>query len=125
MSQKTKTIIKETEEVSERDNPAVLAYRVGQLEIGQGKGFAEVKQQNNDLLNKMDALANNFASKSDLEALEKQATTEHKNLWKEIEAVRTEVRGVKRWLNWGTKTVLGAVLIAILSLVMLTNVVHH
>jgi hypothetical protein len=114
MSQKTKTIIKETEEVSEHDNPAVLAYRVGQLEIKQEKGFAELKEQNGAQIKMISDLAHNFASKSDLQSAQREGDAVHEVLDKRLGKV-------EGWLTWAARIILGAVLAAVLGLVIVTK----
>ena len=104
MSQKTKTIIKETEEVSDRDNQPVLAYRVGQLELAMKDATLAQRESTEKLATKIDEYAHNFASKTDLTDLE---TTFDKRITK-----------VENWLNWIGKTVIGAVLVAVLGLVI-------
>ena len=104
MGQKTKTFIKETEEVSERDNQQVLAYRVGQLELAMKDATQAQRESTEKLATKIDDYAHNFASKSDLSDVE---TTFDKRLTK-----------VENWLNWIGKTVIGAVVLAVLGLVV-------
>lgn len=104
MSQKTKTIIKETEEVSDRDNQPVLAYRVGQLEITLKDATQAQRESTEKLATKIDEYAHNFASKSDLADVE---STFDRRLTR-----------VENWLNWIGKTVIGAVVLAVLGLVL-------
>lgn len=104
MSQKTKTIIKETEEVSDRDNQPVLAYRVGQLEITLKDATQAQRESTEKLATKIDEYAHNFASKADLADVE---STFDRRITK-----------VENWLNWIGKTVIGAVVLAVLGLVL-------
>jgi tetrahydromethanopterin S-methyltransferase subunit G len=124
MSKSKQTVIKETE-VTEQDSPNVLAYRVGQLEKSQEKGFVELKEQNGSLINKIDLLAHNFASKGDVDAVVKLKEKEHKELDEKIKAVRSELRErvgkVEGWGIWFVRIVGTTVIVAVLSLVVATN----
>lgn len=107
MSQKTKTIIKGTEEVSERDNQPVLAYRVGQLELAMKDATLAQREGTEKLATKIDGYAHNFASKSELADVE---TVLDKRLTK-----------LENWLTWIGRTVIGAVVAAVLGLVLWTT----
>jgi hypothetical protein len=84
MTHKTKITTKETEEVSERHNDPVLAYRVGQIEIAmkdaalaQRESTESHKEGVKELATKMDSFAMNLATKADLEQAQRDADKEH------------------------------------------------
>lgn len=92
MTQKTKTIIKETEEVSEPYNPAVIAYRLGQAEdaikefaVAQRESTESHKESNKELAGKMDTIVLNLATKADLEAAQRQGDKDHESMNKRID----------------------------------------
>ena len=124
MSKSKQTVIKETE-VTEQDSPNVLAYRVGQLEKSQEKGFVELKEQNGSLINKIDLLAHNFASKSDLESVEKRKNEEHMELEAKIKAgdlsLERRISKIESWGNWLIGIVGSAIVLAILGLVLVNG----
>jgi hypothetical protein len=118
MSQKTKTIIKETEEVSDRDNQPVLAYRVGQLEIAlkdaalaQRESTESHKEGVKELKDKMDTFGSNFATKLELE----------KEIQEVEERLSSRVSKVESWLTWAGRIIIGAVIAAVLGLVIVNR----
>ena len=112
MAQKTKTIIKETEVDSEElQSRAVHAYRLGQLEKVVADGFKDVKEE-------ITNLSHNFATKSDVEAAKREATKEHKRIDDDIKDVNARVAKVENWLTWVGRIVLGAVIAAVIGLVI-------
>lgn len=96
------------------DNPAVLAYRVGQLEIKQEKGFADLKEQNGAQIKMIGDLAHNFATKTDLTAAQREGDAVHDGLDKRIGKI-------EGWMTWAGRIVIGAVLAAIIGLVVVTK----
>lgn len=95
--QTTQTTITKELPVSERDTPAVLAYRVGQLETSVKEGVGQLN-------GKLDTLLATFAEKDDLLALEKRV-------------VRLESRdGIKQILLW-----VGLVSSAIINIVLVAK----
>lgn len=100
--------------VSEHNNPAVLAYRVGQLEIKQEQGFAELKEQNSAQIRMIGDLAHNFASKTDLQAAQREGDAVH-------DGFDQRMGKVEGWLTWAGRIVIGAVLASILGLVVVTK----
>ena len=87
MASKTKTIIKETEEVGERDNPAVLAYRVGQSEAAIKDLTTALREStelhresSRELATKMDTYASTFATKDDVRASKQDAEKVHQRI---------------------------------------------
>ncbi len=116
-----KTIV-EAAESDGAKTPAVLAYRVGQLEKRQEMGFNQLALQNTTLLDKIDSLAHNFATKGDLNTLNLQAKTEHKHIEDKIEDVDEQLGArlakVENWLTWAGRIVLGAVILAVIGAVI-------
>ena len=109
----------------EQDSPNVLAYRVGQLEKTQEKGFVELKEQNGSLIRKIDILAHNFASKSDVEAIEKRKNEEHiaieKRLNSRMDGHRDRIVKMENLITWVGRIVFGAVIAGVLSVVIVTG----
>lgn len=112
----------------DQDTPAVLAYRVGQLEKAVSDGFRTFSD-------KLDSLTHNFVTHADVTALEKQASAEHAAIRIKIdntrEALESDIMDVKRdvnalrkqrWIQNTLSAILGAVL-AILISFFLNNVV--
>lgn len=96
MPLQTTTVTKELP-TNERDSPAVLAYRVGQLETSVKEGVASLN-------GKLDSLLATFAEKDDLLALEKRV-------------VRLEGREtLKNTLLW-----VGLVASAIINIILVYN----
>lgn len=127
-AQKTKTIIKETEEVSERDSPAVLAYRVGQLEIAMKDSALALresteshKESAKELATKMDTYAQNFATKTDLEAAQREADKEHERFTQSIETIEHTIENyplVRRIVFGLVGLILVSVATALIALVV-------
>jgi hypothetical protein len=114
MTHKTKTTIKETEEVSDRDNQPVLAYRVGQLELAmkdaalaQRESTESHKEGVKELATKMDTFGMNFTPKSDF--------MQHQL---EVDKRLLKIEG---WMTWAARIILGAVLAGVLGLVIVTK----
>lgn len=84
------THIEETQPV--KDTADVVAYRVGELEKAVTVGFREHNE-------KLDKLANNFATNSALDAVDKRVSS---------------LEGDRKWL---VRLVVGAVILAMLSLI--------
>ena len=87
------------------DNPAVLAYRVGELEKASREGFKEISI-------KLELMAGNFATHKDIEVAKSQAKMEHEAIYSEIEDVKRDVHGLKNrtWIHNTLSAILGAVL---------------
>lgn len=111
----------------EQDTQAVLAYRVGQLEKSQIEGFKSLGE-------KLDSITHNFVTRSDMAALEKQATAEHAAIRVKMDTIRetleNDILDVKRdvgalqkqrWIQNTLSAVLGAIL-AILISYFFTNI---
>lgn len=87
------------------DSPAVLAYRVGQLEKSSREGFKA-------LSDKLDAMNENFATHKDIEVAKEQAEAEHRAIYIEIQDVKDDVSMLKKksWVQNTMSAILGAVL---------------
>lgn len=87
------------------DSPAVLAYRVGQLEKSSREGFKA-------LSDKLDAMSENFATHKDIEVAKEQAEAEHRAIYIEIQDVKDDVSMLKKksWVQNTMSAILGAVL---------------
>lgn len=73
------------------DSPAVIAYRLGQVESAVKEGF--------DAHNaKLDSVINNFSTKSEFNAHE------------------VRIKSLEDWNSWATKLVLGAIILSVLAL---------
>lgn len=84
--------------------PAVVAYRVGQLELTQKAGF-------DSLGKKLDDIVSGFVSEKELTEAKLQAVEEHKQIWDAIKEMKTNA---KWWV--GTIIAAAAVVIGFLSL---------
>lgn len=96
--------------INGEDSPAVLAYRVGQLEKSLTTGF----QKLND---KLDVMSCTFATHKDVEAAQLQAELEHKAIYEDIEDIQGEVDAIKKqkWVQNTLSAIFGAVLALLVS----------
>lgn len=87
------------------DSPAVLAYRVGELEKASREGFK-------DLAAKLEAMSHNFATHNDIEVAKEQAKYEHDAIYAELEDIKTDINSLKKktWIQNTLSAILGAVL---------------
>lgn len=92
------------------DSPAVLAYRVGQLEKASREGFKELGE-------KLEAMSHNFATHKDIEIAKEQAKMEHDAIYVEIADVKRDVRALqkKTWVQNTLSAILGAVLAILIT----------
>ncbi|MDR6794746.1 hypothetical protein J2W89_003928 [Pseudarthrobacter oxydans] len=117
--------------MSERDNPAVLAYRVGQLEIAmkdaalaQRESTESHKEGVKELVTKMDTYALNFATKIDLEQAQRDADKVHAQYDKRLEAQDQEIEGLKGTIDGYPLvkkivfTAAGVILLAVLGVIV-------
>ena len=93
------------------DTSPVLAYRVSQLEKALTKGLDEIKEQNKIHADKIDVYLHSVATKSDIATLVEQKSVEHARLDKRIEKI-------ENWLAWVGRSIIGAVIAAVLGLVV-------
>ena len=109
------------EHKSENTSP-VLAYRVSQLEKALNKGLDEIKSQNQTHANKIDVYLHSVATKSDIASLREQKSAEHARLEKKIDTNKTEISAriekTENWLTWAGRLIIGAVMTAVLGLVI-------
>ena len=87
------------------DSPAVLAYRVGELEKASREGFKQVTE-------KLETMSHNFATHKDIEVAKEQAKMEHKAIYTEIEDIKEDVKSFKKktWIQDTLSAIFGAVL---------------
>ncbi len=87
------------------DSPAVLAYRVGQLEKASKDGFKQISE-------KLEIMAGNFATHKDIEVAKQQAKLEHEMIYEEISDIKSDISNLKRktWAQNTMSAVFGAVL---------------
>ncbi len=87
------------------DSPAVLAYRVGELEKASREGFKELGE-------KLENMSTNFATHKDIEVAKEQAKMEHEAIYSEIEDIKDDVQSLKKktWIQNTLSAVFGAVL---------------
>ena len=87
------------------DSPAVLAYRVGELEKASRQGFK-------DLGDKLELMSHNFATHKDIEVAKEQAKMEHDAIYAELEDIKDDVSNLKKktWIQNTLSAVFGAVL---------------
>lgn len=89
----------------DENSPAVLAYRVGELEKASRQGFKELAE-------KLEAMTQTYATHKDMETVRTQAKMEHDAIRYEIDLVKDEVHSMKKrsWINSTLSAIFGAVL---------------
>lgn len=107
------TLITE-EPVEPNDHPNVLAYRVGQLEKATTAGFDQTARDFAGLHAKLDTLRDGFVSHEQMAEAIKQGDLVHADFEKRISKLED-------WNSWGVRIVLGAVFLAVLGLVVKSN----
>lgn len=87
------------------DSPAVLAYRVGELEKASRAGFK-------GLSDKLELMSQNFATHKDIDTLKVQSKMEHDSIYQDISELRTEVLSLKKrtWVQNTLSAIMGAIL---------------
>ena len=87
------------------DSPAVLAYRVGRLEIASREGFKQLGE-------KLENMSSNFATHKDIEVAKNQAKLEHEAIYVELEDIKEDIKSLKKktWIQNTLSAVFGAVL---------------
>lgn len=87
------------------DSPAVLAYRVGELEKASREGFKA-------LGDKLEVMSLNFATHKDIETAKAQAKLEHEAIYAELEDIKDDINSLKKktWIQNTLSAVFGAVL---------------
>lgn len=106
MSDSNRSIVNVNPQTGE-DSPAVLAYRVGELEKASREGFKEISI-------KLELMAGNFATIKDIENRKIQAKMEHEAICNELEDVKRDVHGLKKRTQ--IQNTLSAILGAIIAL---------
>ena len=104
MSDSNRSIVNVNPQTGE-DSPAVLAYRVGELEKASREGFKQISI-------KLELMAGNFATHKDIEVAKQQAKMEHEAIYNELEDVKRDVHGLqkKTWIQNTLSAILGAIL---------------
>lgn len=125
MSQKTKTVIEETTDAIDPKSLELLGYRVGQLEKAS-KEAATAQRDGVDMLSsKIDGLAHNFVSQADLASAQREATLQHTIINDEMRtkhsAHEKRLAKIESWLTWAGRIVIGAVIAAVIGLVLVTK----
>ena len=96
--------------VAGEDNPAVLAYRVGELEKASREGFKELGE-------KLEAMSHNFATHKDIEVAKQQARMEHEAIYAELEDVKEDIKSLKKktWIQNTLSAIMGAILTLLIA----------
>lgn len=96
--------------VQGEDSPAVLAYRVGQLEKASKEGFKQISD-------KLEHMSGNFATHKDIAVAKQQAKLEHDAIYAEIADVKEGVQSLKRktWVQNTLSAIFGAVLALLIA----------
>lgn len=118
-NKKTILSLEEPSPMASDGSPAVLAYRVGQLEKGQSTGFARLEQ-------KLDDISNVYATQAALIDAKREAELEHEKINEKIGEVHREASRANRVIARVGWFVIYAVLAAVLAIIGL-NVYggHH
>lgn len=95
---------------SGEDNPAVLAYRVGELEKASREGFKQVTE-------KLEIMSHNFATHKDIEVAKEHARMEHQAIYADIADIRDDVHSLKKktWLQNTLSAVFGAIMALLIA----------
>lgn len=114
MTRKTTTITKREEGMDENDNPAVLAYRVGQNERGlntalkqQAEGFARLDV-------KLDVLASGFVTGTELKSVQDRADVKHA-------AQDEKIKALEGWNTWAARIVFSLLIASIVTTLALKS----
>lgn len=92
------------------DSPAVLAYRVGELEKASRAGFK-------DLSDKLELMSHSFATHKDIDALKLQSKMEHDSIYEDVGRLRSELSSVKNrtWVQNTMSAIFGAILALLIA----------
>lgn len=87
------------------DSPAVLAYRVGELEKASREGFKIIGE-------KLEHMSMNYATHKDIEVAKQQVKLEHDAIYSELEDVKSDIQSLKKktWVQNTLSAILGAVI---------------
>lgn len=102
MAKTNKQINKEAEVSDVGSTPAVIAYRVAQLEMTQKEGFQEVKD-------KLDNLVVGFVTEKEYQEAKAEAKAEHSRLQKQID----DLIKTLKWLVGIFLTIVGLAITAV------------
>lgn len=86
MAKSNKQINKEAEVSDNDSSPAVVAYRVGQLEANQKERFDSLSQQ-------LTKIVEGFVTEKEMVEAKLEASEEHKRIWKAI----AEIKASAKW----------------------------
>lgn len=100
---------KKDEQLQGEDSPAVLAYRVGQLEKSSREGFQK-------LSDKLDLMSQRFVTHKDVELVKVELEVEHKVIYEEIEDIKEDLCNIKK--QRGVQNTLSTILGAIIALLV-------
>lgn len=94
------------------DNPAVLAYRVGELEKASREGFKIIGE-------KLEHMSLNYATHKDVGVAKQQAKLEHNAIYSELDDVKSDIQSLKKktWVQNTLSAILGAVLTLLIAYV--------
>lgn len=92
------------------DNPAVLAYRVGELEKASREGFKIIGE-------KLEHMSMNYATHKDVGVAKQQAKLEHNAIYSELDDVKSDIQSLKKktWVQNTLSAILGAVLTLLIA----------
>ena len=108
------TIIKTKEsDESDENSPGIVAYRVGKLEIAVAHGLELVNE-------KLDTLANNFATKSELREVRKDLDDVSKSI-RELEKSVSDLTIIRKLVYGFSGLILIAVVTALIALVVMNG----
>ena len=104
MSDSNRSIVNVNPQTGE-DSPAVLAYRVGELEKASREGFKIIGE-------KLEQMSMNYATHKDIEVAKQQAKLEHNAIYSELEDVKSDIQSLKKktWVQNTLSAILGAVI---------------
>lgn len=86
------------ENLDPKDQPTVMAYRLGSLENAVKEGFAEIKQRQDDIIK-------GFVTENEFMQAKSESAAEHARIWVAINSMKSSV---KWWV--GTAIATGGVL---------------
>lgn len=117
MSETNRSVVNVNPQVGE-DSPAVLAYRVGELEKASREWFQK-------LSDKLEQMSSVFATHKDIETARDQAEMERKAIYEELNDIKQDVEKLqkKTWIQNTLSAIFGAIL-AILVSYAINGILH-
>ena len=100
---------------AKKNTAEVLVYRVGELEKRFDKFETELDGQFSRFENKLDTLAANFVTHKEMEAMKRTSDLQH-------EGFDSRIRSLEAIVKWASYIIVGAVLTALVSLVVIPGV---